>query len=103
MKLLRELTTGFVGVTDAPNFDFIPELVELYPDAKVVLVTRDPERWWASIGVNLRYASPWYLPILTAPVPGIRWFPSIAAHWQSTAKKQMDEAHGRAGTPLGPG
>lgn len=102
MKLLRELTAGFVGVTDAPNFDFIPELVELYPAAKVILVTREPERWWKSIGGNLKYAFPWYLPILTAPMPGLRWFPSIAAHWQRIAKKEMDKARG-PGTPLSPG
>lgn len=102
MKLLKELTTGFVGVTDTPNFDFIPELVELYPDAKVVLVTRDPERWWTSIGGNLKYAFPWCLPILTAPMPGLRWFPSIAAHWQRIAIREMEKARG-PGTPLSPG
>jgi len=99
MKLLRELTTGFVGLTDTPNFDFIPELVELYPEAKVVLVTRDPDRWWTSIGGNLKYAFPWYLPILTAPMPQLRWFPSIAAHWQRIAKVEMGKARG-PGTPL---
>jgi hypothetical protein len=56
VKLLRELTSGFVGCTDAPHNFVVPELVELYPDAKVVLVTRDPQRWWASFEVSSRSA-----------------------------------------------
>jgi hypothetical protein len=36
-----------------PHVMVVPELLELYPDAKVVLVTRDPERWWPSIEVNI--------------------------------------------------
>lgn len=35
MKAIREATRGFVGVTDVPAVDFIPELIELYPDVKV--------------------------------------------------------------------
>src|SRR6187399_3794596 len=48
-KLLSELMAGFVACTDMPPIDFIPELMDIYPDAKVVLVTRDPERWLESI------------------------------------------------------
>ncbi|KAH6658707.1 hypothetical protein BKA67DRAFT_635786 [Truncatella angustata] len=44
-KLLREVTNGYSGCTDMPHVMMIPELVELYPDAKVVLVTRNPGRW----------------------------------------------------------
>jgi hypothetical protein len=52
LKLLREVTTGYAACTDMPHAMVTPELVELYPDAKVVLVTRDPERWWKSIQVS---------------------------------------------------
>lgn len=94
MKLLRENTAGYVALTDAPNWDFIPELVELYPDAKVVLTTRDPASWWKSISMNLRYALPWYLPILVFPVPGIRWFPNIVRAWHMVVLRQMAEVKG---------
>ncbi|KAK8075352.1 nad dependent epimerase dehydratase [Apiospora hydei] len=61
LKLVRQQVSGYVGCTDMPNVDFLPELLELFPDVKVVLVTRDPAKWWKSIGVNLSYASPWWL------------------------------------------
>ncbi len=44
-----------------PPLDFIPELMDIYPDAKVVLVTRDPERWLESIRPVAQNASLWWL------------------------------------------
>jgi hypothetical protein len=52
-KLIREVTKGYAGCTDMPHIMVTPELVDLYPDAKVVLLTRDPERWWTSIQVRI--------------------------------------------------
>ncbi|KAI0856213.1 hypothetical protein F4860DRAFT_519045 [Xylaria cubensis] len=45
LKLVCKATAGFVGTVDLPPVDFISEMVELYPDAKVVLVKRDVTRW----------------------------------------------------------
>jgi hypothetical protein len=45
---LRELTEGCVASTDQPGCYFIEELLELYPNAKVICTTRDKESWWAS-------------------------------------------------------
>ncbi len=36
------------AVVDVPAAAFIPELYEAYPDAKVVIVQRDPDRWYES-------------------------------------------------------
>ncbi|KAJ6595787.1 P-loop containing nucleoside triphosphate hydrolase protein [Mycena vulgaris] len=36
------------AVTDQPHILFAAELIAAYPDAKVVLTTRDVESWWAS-------------------------------------------------------
>ncbi|KAK8093023.1 nad dependent epimerase dehydratase [Apiospora kogelbergensis] len=84
LKLLRELTAGYVGITDLPGINFIPELREIYPGAKVVLVTRDPERWWQSVGAITKNTSLWYLPYITAPVPGWRWIPAMIAEFASS-------------------
>ena len=43
-----------------PPLDFIPELMDIYPEAKVVLVTRDPERWLESIRPVAANSSLWY-------------------------------------------
>jgi hypothetical protein len=34
-----------MAVTDAPTINFEPELIEAYPDAKIILVDRDIESW----------------------------------------------------------
>ena len=41
------------AVTDTPAIAFWKELVEAYPDAKIVLVERDEDRWYASCEVLL--------------------------------------------------
>ncbi|PTB69299.1 hypothetical protein BBK36DRAFT_1110273 [Trichoderma citrinoviride] len=78
MKLLREATAGFVAVTDTPGNAFIPELLELYPEAKVVLVTRDPDRWFNSMQGLIKDGigdSMVMLKVLLWPCPGWRWAP----------------------------
>lgn len=75
MKLLREVTRGFVAIADVPGNHFIPELMELYPDARVVDVNRDPVKWWASLGTVVQNATPKWLYYFLMPMPGWRWFP----------------------------
>ncbi|KAK8068463.1 NAD dependent epimerase/dehydratase [Apiospora saccharicola] len=89
LKLLRELTRKYVGITDLPGIDFLAELRELYPDAKVVLVTRDPQRWWRSVEVLNKNANFWYLPYLTAPVPGWRWIPAMIHEYADSGRKLL--------------
>ncbi|KAK7961799.1 NAD dependent epimerase/dehydratase [Apiospora aurea] len=82
LKTLRDVTEGFVACADCPLLHFLPELLELYPDAKVVLVTRDPASWWRSFGAftqvdAVRGLAVRCLEVYLAPLPGARWFPSI--------------------------
>ncbi|KAI0015682.1 hypothetical protein F4780DRAFT_51174 [Xylariomycetidae sp. FL0641] len=76
LKHVRKVTAGYVGITDLPGIAFLPELLELYPDAKVVLVRRDPVKWWKSLGVLMAVVPAW-LPVLMAPVPGWRYIPKF--------------------------
>jgi hypothetical protein len=64
LKLLKKATAGFVAVTDAPANHFIPELLELYPDAIVVCVSRDPIKWWASWSAVVAKATPSWLKVV---------------------------------------
>ncbi len=43
------LLGAYRSCVDWPSCYFWGELSEAYPDAKVLLSTRDPEKWWASI------------------------------------------------------
>ncbi|KAH9900160.1 hypothetical protein F4778DRAFT_159581 [Xylariomycetidae sp. FL2044] len=94
LKALREATAGFAGCADVPLAHFVPELLELYPNAKVVLVTRDPESWWRSFSVfgeNSDDASFSLLRWLLWPLPGARWFPIVAEGFQDDQMR----IHGR--------
>ncbi|KAJ7290792.1 P-loop containing nucleoside triphosphate hydrolase protein [Mycena rebaudengoi] len=42
------------AVTDAPSILFSEELIAAYPDAKVILTNRDPEKWWKSYSDTLQ-------------------------------------------------
>ncbi|KAI0172542.1 P-loop containing nucleoside triphosphate hydrolase protein [Hypoxylon sp. FL1284] len=77
LKLVREATAGFVATADMPVVSFMEEMIELYPDAKVVLVTRDPQKWWNSLVALTTQAMPWWVPIGVAPISGWRYIPSF--------------------------
>ncbi|XDG03561.1 hypothetical protein ABKA04_003176 [Annulohypoxylon sp. FPYF3050] len=79
LKLVRKATAGFVATADLPPSDFMPEMMELYPDAKVVLVRRDPEKWWNSIATLTSRTTPWWLGAVLAPIPGWRYLAKFAS------------------------
>lgn len=91
MKYIKEATQGYVGQLDCPCIFLLPELVEVYPEAKVVLNTRDPEKWWASFG-NLLGHIPFYFDILTAVRPGVRWIPKILRAFHISVDDMLRDA-----------
>ncbi|KAI1345339.1 P-loop containing nucleoside triphosphate hydrolase protein [Xylaria sp. FL0043] len=50
---------NYDAVTDAPGCLFVEELVEAYPEAKVILTTRTPESWLESIRSTLLELVSW--------------------------------------------
>lgn len=56
------LFTGYRAMVDWPGCQFWKELADFYPEAKVLLSIRDPEKWYTSISNTI-------LPSLTAPPP----------------------------------
>ncbi len=44
----RELFKGYQATVDWPSCTFYKELMKVYPDAKVLLTVRDPEKWYES-------------------------------------------------------
>ena len=85
---------GYVAVTDSPPCDFVEELMELYPEAKVIVTTRDPDDWWRSMEPlvwNIRMA---FLGFAFSWLPTLRWF----ATYMKAAKDGMyEELHFRDG------
>ncbi|MFC4116515.1 sulfotransferase family protein [Nonomuraea zeae] len=48
-----EVFAGFRSAVDWPAAAYWRELAARYPDAKVVLTVRDPERWWESVSETI--------------------------------------------------
>lgn len=44
-----EVFEGFVATVDWPACNFYRELAQAYPEAKILLSLRDPEKWWESV------------------------------------------------------
>jgi hypothetical protein len=59
-----------VGTPDLAPADYMLEMMELYPDAKVVLVRRDSFKWWNSVATLARRTTPPWLGILTVLISG---------------------------------
>jgi hypothetical protein len=58
----ERLLAGYRSSVDWPSAQFWAELAERYPQAKVVLTRRDPERWYESFSNTI-------LKLLQAPAP----------------------------------
>ena len=70
------LLGGYGATTDWPGSFFWEELAREYPDAKVVLSVRDPEKWYESVlGTisRVRQSLSRVLPL----VPVLRWLPKM--------------------------
>jgi hypothetical protein len=70
-----------VAITDAPGNCFVEELLEIYPDAEVVCVRRNRERWWKSWESVTNTAGQGFLNWFLAPVPGKRWYPKLVTQF----------------------
>lgn len=75
LENLRALTTGYVAVMDSSMCQFVPELVELYPDAVVICTVRDPEAWAKSMGALATTTTQTMLAVMLFWVPCLRYFP----------------------------
>ncbi|KAL3422347.1 nad dependent epimerase dehydratase [Phlyctema vagabunda] len=70
---LKKLLAGYVGVTDNPCAMFVKELVEMYPDAKVICTTRDPESWYRSIQGIVDQANLGWMDVCFSIIPTLRF------------------------------
>lgn len=47
------LLSGYQSTTDWPCCSFYEQLMQAYPDAKVILSVRDPEKWYESVSATI--------------------------------------------------
>ena len=71
---LREQLRGYVAVTDSPPIQFVQELMEIYPHAKVICTERDPDDWWRSMEPVIRNAKMPFFRFVFYWLPTLRYF-----------------------------
>ena len=72
LQRLRDEVNGYVATVDAPLAQFTPELMELYPDVKVVCTVRDPDAWAKSIDATASATKLTLLSVILFWVPTLR-------------------------------
>lgn len=73
LQLLDRLVgRGYVAIADMPGAGLVPELLQLYPDAKVVVTTRDVEKWEVSMQTVSSASTMWFLRVVLFPLPTMR-------------------------------
>jgi hypothetical protein len=74
-ETLRHICQGYLAVTDAPASMLVEELLDAYPDAIVIITTRDTDKWWASFeAVKKQVFAIRALNTLFTPLPTVRYF-----------------------------
>ena len=54
----QRLFQHYEAIVDAPGCFFYADLMRAYPEAKVVLTVRDPERWYTSDDIMADHGAP---------------------------------------------
>lgn len=62
----NKVLAGYHATTDAPSCSFWRELVEFFPDAKVIHTKRDPEKWFESTQATV-FSPQWVERTLSLP------------------------------------
>ena len=66
---LKNIFRGYKSTFDAPACHFVPELMELYPHAKVLLSVRDSdETWYKSVQDTVKIVEKHWYRLLTLPM-----------------------------------
>ena len=66
------LFRGYQATVDWPGCNFYQDFLRLYPDAKVILSVRDPERWYDSARQTIYYVRHAFPSWVTSLIPGMR-------------------------------
>ena len=87
------LFSGYQSAVDWPVAAYYRDLMDAYPDAKVILTVRDPESWHRSIMTTLYQAQRRSLIQLTRVSPPLHRFLTAMEHalWQGLFQNRLEE------------
>ncbi|KAH3915180.1 hypothetical protein HBI56_014510 [Parastagonospora nodorum] len=84
LRTLRHILDGCIATTDTPGAQFVPELLEIWPDTKVICTIRDRKEWATSINQIGRASGSrsWMLSLVLLLLPGLRYFTTYVSALQ---------------------
>jgi hypothetical protein len=63
----HKLFSGYEAVMDVPSYLYVPEIMKAFPDAKVILSVRDPEKWYVSFVDTIEKHNANVIPLMFLP------------------------------------
>ena len=89
-RLLSQLFDGYNASSDFPAFAFVDDVLDMYPDAKVILNRRrTPQEWVKSVRSSLAFFSTWQYHLLTYWVPFSYWHYYAYVDYKRLAKRRF--------------
>jgi hypothetical protein len=93
-EIIKSRLEGYAAATDLPFSGMVDQMLELYPDAKVICTVRDPEAWAKSMGALKSTVMMSFLRFILFPVQGMRHFPDfidgVVHQWEAIFGKEED-------------
>ncbi len=88
-----ELFKGYQATVDWPGCAFYQELMHQYPDAKVILTVRDPERWYESVQQTIYHVRRAFPAWMRLPMPRMRHFVGMVDRliWQGCFQGRFED------------
>ncbi|KXS99876.1 hypothetical protein AC578_4472 [Pseudocercospora eumusae] len=74
---LESLLDGYVATSDSGMSQLVPELMEIYPDAKVICTTRDRDSWAKSMMMIVEASQPRLAGFIFFWIPSVRHLPAL--------------------------
>lgn len=76
--IIKQQLDGYVGATDLPIHGIVEDVLEVYPNAKVICTVRDPEPWTKSMNALKGVCQMLFLRFALLPLGGGKWrFPDF--------------------------
>ena len=87
--MLRKIFDGYNASSDGPGMCFVDDLLDMYPNARVISNKRaTPEEWVESVRSTLAYFYTWQYHLLTYWVPTCYWHHQIYVEYARLAKRR---------------
>ena len=90
--MLRQIFTGYNASSDFPGMAFVDDLIEMYPDMRIVLNKRKSARdWEKSVNETLQFFSTWRYVLCCGLIPQCYWHWQMYRQYERLAKRRFGE------------